>query len=85
MVLGELPACFRAGRLPLRGSDAATREAAYSLLHLLPEAEQKQAYDRFVFDSGRATFEIGYWLLDRRDAARVDASKVTCPAGVNSA
>jgi len=54
-------------------------EAAYSLLHLLPEAEQKQAYDRFVFDSGRATFEIGYWLFDRRGAARVDAAKVTCP------
>jgi len=54
-------------------------EAAYSLLHLLPEAQQRQAYDRFVFDSGRATFEIGYWLLDMRGAARVDAAKVTCP------
>jgi pimeloyl-ACP methyl ester carboxylesterase len=54
-------------------------EAAYSLLHLLPEAEQKQVYDRFVFESGRATFEIGYWLFDRRGAARVDAARITCP------
>jgi pimeloyl-ACP methyl ester carboxylesterase len=54
-------------------------EAAYALLNLLPEAQQKQAYNRFVFDSGRATFEIGYWFFDRRGAARVDASKVTCP------
>jgi pimeloyl-ACP methyl ester carboxylesterase len=54
-------------------------EAVYSMLHLLPKMEQKAAYDRFVYESGRATFEIGYWLLDPRGAARVDASKVTCP------
>jgi len=54
-------------------------EAAYSLLHLLPPAQQRQTYERFVFDSGRATFEIGYWLLDKRRASRVDAAKVTCP------
>lgn len=54
-------------------------EAVYSLLHLMPEAEQKEIYDRLVFESGRATFEIGYWLFDSRGAARVDASKITCP------
>jgi pimeloyl-ACP methyl ester carboxylesterase len=57
-------------------------EAVYSMLHLLPEDEQRKAYDRFVYESGRAACEIGYWFLDPRGAARVDESKVTCPVVV---
>jgi len=57
-------------------------EAVYSMLHLLPEVEQKKAYDKFVYDSGRAASEIGYWFFDPRGAAGVDASKVTCPVVV---
>lgn len=54
-------------------------DAAYGLLHLLPEAEQKRLYDRFVYESGRVIFETGFWLLDSQRAASVDASKVDCP------
>jgi pimeloyl-ACP methyl ester carboxylesterase len=54
-------------------------EAAYSMMHLLSPAEQKAAYDKFVYESGRAAYEIGYWLLDSRKASSVDESKVTCP------
>ncbi len=54
-------------------------EAVYSMLHLLPTREQKEIYDRFVYESGRAAFEIGYWLFDSTGASRVDESKVTCP------
>jgi pimeloyl-ACP methyl ester carboxylesterase len=54
-------------------------EAVYSVLHLLPPDEQKETYDRFVYESGRAACEIGYWFLDPKKAAKVDASKVTCP------
>jgi pimeloyl-ACP methyl ester carboxylesterase len=54
-------------------------EAAYSMLNLLPPDEQKQTYDRFVHESGRAAAEIGYWFLDSQGAARVDESSVTCP------
>jgi pimeloyl-ACP methyl ester carboxylesterase len=53
--------------------------ACYSMLHLVPAPERRQVYDRFVPESGRAVFEIGLWMLDTRHAARVDASKVTCP------
>ena len=49
------------------------------MLHLLSENEQKEIYDKFVYESGRAAFEIGYWLFDSRGASRVDESKVTCP------
>lgn len=54
-------------------------EAVYSMLALLPPEEQKATYDKFVYESGRAGTELGYWYLDRRGASRVDESKVTCP------
>lgn len=54
-------------------------EAAYSMLHLLPESEQKQTYEKFVYESGRAAFEIGYWPFDSRGASKVDAARVSCP------
>ena len=54
-------------------------EAAYSMLHLLPEKEQKETYGKFVYESGRAAFEIGYWLFDSGNASKVDEPKVTCP------
>lgn len=54
-------------------------EAVYSMLNLMPEDEQQKTYDKFVYESGRATFEIGYWLIDARRATRIDASKVACP------
>jgi len=64
-------------RRPIRLTFA---EAAYGILNLLPPAEQHAAYDRFVYESGRAAFEAGFWLLDRKKAARADSSRVTCPA-----
>lgn len=54
-------------------------EAVYSVLNLLPPEEQRAIYDKFVFESGRAATEIGFWLFDSRGAAKVDESKVTCP------
>ena len=54
-------------------------EAIYSMLHLLPPDEQKETYDKFVYESGRAAAEIGYWLLDSKGASKGDGSKVTCP------
>jgi len=63
-------------RKPMRQT---LNEAAYSMLNLLPVKEQKETYDKFVYESGRAAFEIGYWLLDSKGASKVDESKVTCP------
>jgi pimeloyl-ACP methyl ester carboxylesterase len=54
-------------------------EAVYSMLHLLPPDEQREAYGRLVYESGRAASEIGYWFIDPRRAARVEESDVTCP------
>jgi pimeloyl-ACP methyl ester carboxylesterase len=54
-------------------------EAVYSMLHLLSEKEQKEIYGHFVYESGRAAAEIGFWLFDPKKATYVDESKVTCP------
>ena len=55
------------------------KEAVYSMLHLLSLEQQKQTYKRFVYESGRAAFEIGFWLLDGKRATEVDEKKLTCP------
>ncbi|RLB91764.1 MAG: alpha/beta hydrolase [Deltaproteobacteria bacterium] len=54
-------------------------EAVYSMMHLLTAEEQKKSFEQFVYESGRAVFEIGCWFFDSRGAAKVDESKVTCP------
>ena len=54
-------------------------EAEYSMLKMMPPESRRGIYDKFVYESGRAAFEIGFWLFDSKGAARVDESKVTCP------
>ncbi len=54
--------------------------AVYALLHQLPESRQKKEYQKMVYESGRAAFEIGLWYLDHNRASRVDETKITCPA-----
>lgn len=58
--------------------------SVYSMMHLLPVNEQKAVYDRFVYESGRAAAEIGFWLFDFKGASKVDESKVSCPVLVVS-
>jgi len=53
--------------------------AVYATMHLLPENERKPLYDKFVYESGRAACEIGFWFLDPKGAAKVDENKVNCP------
>jgi len=54
-------------------------EAVYSALHLVPAQEQKIIFDQMAYESGRVIFEIGFWLMDSRRAARVDETRVSCP------
>ena len=76
-ILALTPSVIRGfWRKPLRQTYA---EAAYSALSLLPEEEQRKRYAGYGYESGRVIFEIGYWPLDRRHAARVDEARVTCP------
>ncbi len=60
------------------------KEAAYSMLNLFPPEEQKKVYSKFVYESGKATVQIGYWFLDSNRSSEVDESKITCPVLVVS-
>jgi pimeloyl-ACP methyl ester carboxylesterase len=40
-------------------------EAVYSMMHLLSKEEQREAYGHFVYESGRAAAEIGFWLFEQ--------------------
>ena len=55
------------------------KEAVYSTLHRLPVEEQKEIYSKFVYESGRAGSEIGFYAFDPKGAAKVDEMSVTCP------
>ena len=59
-------------------------KAVYSMLHLVPADQQKKIYKRFVYESGRAAFQIGFWLFDGKKASKVDENKIKCPVLVIS-
>jgi non-heme chloroperoxidase len=63
-------------RKPLRGT---FDEAVYGILNLVPEEEQKDIYNKLVYESGRAAKEIGFYLFDSQDASKVDEVRITCP------
>jgi len=62
-------------RKPLRGT---FDEAVYGILNLMSEEEQKDTYNRFVYESGKAAMEIGFFLFDSKNASKVDESRVKC-------
>jgi non-heme chloroperoxidase len=48
-------------------------------LNCLPEAEQRAVFDKFGPESGRAFFELFFWMFDKTGATKADTSAVTCP------
>jgi non-heme chloroperoxidase len=49
-----------------------------SLASLDPDA-QRRVFDQFSAESGRALFELFFWMFDKQRATMVDIDKVTCP------
>ena len=50
----------------------------YSLNRMKPE-QQRSVFDRFVPESGRALFELFFWMFDKERATAVDVKAVRCP------
>ena len=48
-------------------------------LNRVPEVEQRAIFDRFGPESGRAFFELFFWMFDRTGVTMVDTSAVNCP------
>jgi non-heme chloroperoxidase len=61
---------------PVKSSFAST---SYSALHLLSEKERREVYDRYVYESGRVVFEMGFSFLDPRKASHVAEEKIAVP------
>ena len=53
--------------------------AAANALDNVPEDERQAVLDRFVPESGLATFEIMHWPFDLRRATQIDPREITCP------
>jgi non-heme chloroperoxidase len=48
-------------------------------LNRLPPEEQRAVFDQFGPESGRALFELFFWMFDRSGATKVDTAAVRCP------
>lgn len=48
-------------------------------LNRVPEADQRAMFDKFGPESGRAIFELFFWMFDRTGATMVDTGAVSCP------
>ncbi|NOZ78328.1 MAG: alpha/beta hydrolase [Acidobacteria bacterium] len=53
------------------------KTAEYAFLEGFPEEERRGMWERMVYESGRAIFEIGLWPFEH--ATRVDRRAVRCP------
>jgi len=53
--------------------------AAANALDNVPEDERQAILDRFVPESGLATFETLHWAFDFKRATQIDPRDVTCP------
>ncbi len=53
--------------------------ARYGLLHNMSPEAARQLYQEMVWESGRATAEIAFWLFDKSRASRVEPEKIPCP------
>jgi len=53
--------------------------AAANALDNVPENERQAVLDRFVPESGLATFETMHWALDLKRATQIDPRDVACP------
>jgi pimeloyl-ACP methyl ester carboxylesterase len=48
-------------------------------LNRVPESEQRAVFEKFGPESGRAFFELFFWMFDVTGATMVDTGAVTCP------
>lgn len=48
-------------------------------LNCIPESEQRTVFNKFGPESGRAFFELFFWMFDQTGATKVDTGAVTCP------
>ena len=55
------------------------KEAAYSTMGVLPLEKKMELKNKFVYESGKASFEIGFWYLDPSEASKVNESDIACP------
>jgi pimeloyl-ACP methyl ester carboxylesterase len=53
--------------------------AANDSLNCIPPDQQRAVFDRFGPESGRALFELFFWMIDRTRASAVDVAAIRCP------
>jgi len=54
-------------------------EIYYAVFNLYSKEEAKKNYDRFIHESGRVFFEIGFWVLDKQKTSYVSKEGIQTP------
>lgn len=63
--------------IPKKPHRLSFRQASYACLNGLSPERQREEYAKWVWESGRGLWELGFWYLDKRKATKVDADAVT--------
>jgi pimeloyl-ACP methyl ester carboxylesterase len=71
-----------AGAFWTRALNPVLAVAAKDSLANLDPASQREVFDRLGPESGRALFELFFWMFDKHRTTDVDAQSVTCPVFV---
>jgi len=53
--------------------------ACFYSLNCVPKPEQRTVFDKFGPESGRAYFELFFWMFDKSRATAVETERVRCP------
>ncbi len=51
----------------------------YSMLNQVPEQEAMEIFEQMVWESGKAGFQMGFWVLDPAKATKFEPQGITCP------
>lgn len=54
-------------------------DISFSMLNKIPEDKRHAIYEKMVWESGKAAFEMGFWVFDSHRASHVDPSYLNCP------
>lgn len=55
------------------------KEAVFGSLHQFSPEDRQRVYASFVYESGRAATELGFWMFDRQKTTYIDSESITVP------
>ncbi|MDD5341688.1 MAG: alpha/beta fold hydrolase [Patescibacteria group bacterium] len=58
------------------------KDLEYAMLNQVPREQRHRIYSGLKWESGRAAFEMGFWVIDRHFATKFDPRGIKCPVTI---